>query len=137
MIYFDSSTLLGIYLSQSDAERARGLVASQEPKASSWLLAIEVPVVLRRTLGLTDKTRLASALSSFDAVLDGITLVSDLPEIAARIRVDPRFSKCRSLDAIHVASALLLREETGRPLMFATFDDEQRQLAVACGFGVL
>ncbi|MBI3073564.1 MAG: PIN domain-containing protein [Deltaproteobacteria bacterium] len=137
MIYFDSSLFLSVYLSQSEADRARGIIASADAKSSSWLLAIEVPIVLRRSLGSQEETRLISALSSFDSVLEGMALVSNLPEIAARVRADPRFAQCRALDAIHVASALLLQEETGRTVRFATFDDDQRALATTSGLDVL
>lgn len=137
MIYVDSSVLLSVYLSQPRAAEARLLLATPETKVSSWLLAIEVPIVLRRLLLANDPALLKSALLAFDADLPGIHLYAALPEIAARIRSDARFSQCRALDALHIAAALLLKEELSRPIVVATFDERQRQLAAHCGLGTL
>lgn len=137
MIYVDSSVLLTIYLSQPRAQDARLLLGSAEAKVSSWLLAIEVPIVLRRSLGAREVALLGDALAAFDADLQGLHLYAGLPEIANRVRTDVRLAQCRALDAIHVASAMLVREESGQPLTLATFDCDQQRLAAACGLATL
>ena len=50
MIYLDSSILLELYLGGGRAERARAILDEPEAKAASWLLMVEVPVVLRRLI---------------------------------------------------------------------------------------
>lgn len=124
MIYLDSSILLEMYLGQPRASVAQELVGLPGAKVSSWVLAVEVPVVLRRvlSLSLTNQTLLRPALERFDADVGCLSLHHQPLEIAARIRSDARFARCRALDAIHLASALLLREETGELLQLATFD---------------
>ncbi|MCJ7627384.1 MAG: PIN domain-containing protein, partial [Longimicrobiales bacterium] len=54
MIYLDSSVLLELYLGGSRREEARAVLDEPVTKASSLLLAVEVPVVLRRLLGGPD-----------------------------------------------------------------------------------
>lgn len=85
----------------------------------------------------SDRALLDAALLAFDADIQALHLISDLPEIARRVRVDVRLSGCRSLDAIHIATALLAQEETGVPLSLATFDETQRRLASRFGLRTL
>ena len=139
MIYLDSSLLLTIYLSQPGAAEGRQVLGLRDPKVSSWLLAVEVPIVLRRALAgrPADRTLLDAALAAFDADVAALHLISDLPEIARRVRTDLRLSGCRALDALHVATALHVQEETGSRLSLATFDESQRRLASGLGLRTL
>lgn len=139
MIYVDSSILLAVYLQQPRAAEARALLAAPQPKATSWLLAIEVPGVLRRALGArpADRRLLEASLLAFDGDLRALELYSGLEEIAERVRADERFGGCRALDAIHVATALLLREEAGTGVQVATFDERLRRTAEAFRLPVL
>ena len=130
MTYVDSSVLLAVYLDQPESDRGRAVLAEDPALVSSWLLAIEVPVVLRRAFGgKRDARRLSAALARFDGDLAAIGLVAGLPEVADRVRRDPRLADCRSLDAIHAATALIIRELSGRPLRLVTFDARLSQVA--------
>lgn len=124
MIYLDSSVLVELYLDQPRAGDARRLLTQSGPYVSSVLLAIEVPIVLRRALSPDSgqAVRLAAALANLDENLRVITLVDKMPEIARRIREDARFAQCRALDAIHAATALHVQEVGGFPVKVATFD---------------
>lgn len=139
MIYVESSALLELYLGQARAQDVRSILATPEEKVTSWVLAIEVPVVLRRVgaSGLVDRDTLEALLSRFDADLARLSLRSDIERVAARVRLDSRLARRRSLDAIHVASALLLREETGLPVVVATLDDRVREVALSVGLAVI
>lgn len=48
MIYVDSSILLELYLDGPRATDARAILDEPETKVASWLLTVEIPVVLRR-----------------------------------------------------------------------------------------
>ena len=130
MIYIDSSVLLAIYLDQPGADKACALLDRKASYVSSVLLAIEVPIVLGRELSREPKI-LAQMLAALDADIEKISLVYDLAEIARKVRRDPRFRKCRSLDAIHGATALLLQEASGHVVEFATFDRRLAEVVVA------
>ena len=135
MIYMDSSLLLEIYLGQNRAAAAQEILGADEAKVASWLLAVEVPVVLRWAWrgARSGEASLARALALFDEDLRGTTLYDGLPEVARRVRTDGRLSLCRASDAVHVATALLLREEAGHPVLVATFDDRMAKVARAVG----
>lgn len=130
MIYLDSSVLLELYLGGARASEARAILDEPEAKISSWLLLVEVPVVLRRALGTPiHQTVLAACLERFDADLEAIGLVDSLTDVGLRVRSDIRFARCRSLDAVHACTALLLQEWTGRAVRMATFDTPLKELA--------
>jgi predicted nucleic acid-binding protein len=130
MIYLDSSVLLELYLGGPRAEEARAILDERQAKVASWLLLVEVPVVLRRALGATAHREVLSAcLERFDVDLEGIGLVDSLTDVGLRVRSDPRFARCRALDAVHACTAHLLREWTGRAVRMATFDRRLREIA--------
>jgi len=130
MIYVDSSVLLELYLDGARAAEARAILDEPEAKAASWLLMVEVPVVLRRALSRPrDRAVLTRCLERFDADVDDIALVDSLTDVGIRVRSDHRFARCRALDAVHACTALLLREWTGHAVRLETFDERLAALA--------
>lgn len=130
MIYVDSSVLLELYLGRDRAGEARDILDRPETKIASWLLLVEVPIGLRRALHRpAERKALAACLDRFDADVQDIGLVDALTDVAIRVRSDRRFARCRSLDAVHACTALLLREWTGRAVHLETFDDRLAELA--------
>jgi predicted nucleic acid-binding protein len=130
MIYIDASILLELYLERPRWTAARDVLASSEPKTASYLLAAEVPVVLRRVLsGPGDSDALARCLEQFDRDIRKISLVESLADVALRIRSDSRFARCRTLDAVHACTALLIREWTGQAMRVESFDSRLTALA--------
>ena len=130
MVYLDSSVLLELYLGGPQSEAARAYLDRPENKVASWLLAVEVPIVLRRLLGGPDRREeLAACLARFDQDVEDIGLVDSLTDVALRIRSDHRFLRCRALDAVHACTAMLLREWTGHAVELATFDSRLQELA--------
>lgn len=138
MIYLDSSVLLHVYLGQAHAEEAREILGRPAEKVASWILAIEVPVVLRRLLGGSTKRArsLRDALELFDRDCRAISLFANLPDLASRIRQEPRFARCRALDAIHAGTALQLQEMANHPVYMATFDDDLASTATSLGLSL-
>ncbi len=138
MIYVDSSILLELYLGQEREAMARQILSDPSVKASSWILSVEVPIVLRRAIaGTRDSRRLAAKLARFDEDLGGLTLYDDPPGVARIVRRDARLSKSRTFDAVHAATALLLSEEAGAPVTLATFDRRLAETARAIGIPVM
>jgi len=133
VIYLDTSVLLQLYLRQPRAEEAREVLATNEPKVASWLLAVEAVVVLRRTLGDAAGT----LLTRLDLDLKAFSLVDRLSEVAERVRQDPRLARCRSLDALHVATALELQAMAGHAVRLATFDTRLAEVAREVGLVVV
>jgi predicted nucleic acid-binding protein len=121
--YLDSSIALHVILPGGDA-RARtwleGVLASDEQIYSSVLLHLELTRVLRRE-------QLDVALA--DLVLDRVEAISindGVLQSAAMIETD-----VKSLDAIHLASCMLL----GPDVTVVTHDAAMSQAAQSLGFG--
>ena len=119
MIYVDTSALLKLlWVEQGSAEMA-DLVSDRTDLTSSSLLAVE----MRRGTARAG----ASALPRADVLLTRVALVamSDAVVESASRLPDPTL---RSLDAIHLATALMLVEELD---VLLSYDDRLLEAAVA------
>lgn len=139
MIYLESSALLALYLGQPGARQVQQILSSTDEVVGSQLLALEVPVVLRRAFAARalDPDSHEDLLRRFDADLRHVTLRADLDRVTALVRADGRLARCRTLDAIHVGTALLYREDARLPLTLVSLDDRVREVASTVGLGVL
>ena len=131
--YFDSSILLAIVLDEKKQEEAYNYWQNSI-RVSSILLRIETVIALRR-IHETNKHILASVwldektalLNDFLASVNYMVLNAKIErEIYAR----KELAQCRSLDAIHIASALRFRGLAENESMnFYTFDKAMHKLA--------
>jgi predicted nucleic acid-binding protein len=129
-LYVDSSALLKRYVDERDSDAAVGLMAADPVLVTSRLTEVEVRRNLTRLL---DGAALLSARRQFATDLDAFALVSIdalTCNEAARIAEE---TLCRSLDAVHLASAL----RAGRSTTLLTFDVRQAQVARMLGVSVL
>lgn len=124
--YVDSSAVLRHILND---DPAFGEVASSDPVGSSDLLAIECHRVLQRErmAGHLDDRQYSEAAVLLGDILDRLTLIEIGPAVKRRA-AGPFPTVIGTLDAIHLASALLWQEaEPGTDLRILTQD---RQLAL-------
>jgi predicted nucleic acid-binding protein len=132
--YVDASVLLRIVLGQPNAlpewkEIGRGI--------SSALLTVE-------SLRTLDRLRLRTRISDFDLALRRRTILTvidslELIEIDAAVlnrAAQPMPTELGTLDAIHLASALLWRESSGEDLVMTTHDNALALGAQAHGLRV-
>jgi predicted nucleic acid-binding protein len=119
LVYLDSSALVKLVVREAESDALRVWVAMHPATITSALAIAEVRRAVGRLSpqrGLSDRARL---------VLDGVALLAvdqDVLERAARLA--PK--ELRTLDAIHIASALSLGADL---LAFVTYDDRQRDAA--------
>lgn len=133
-VYIDSSVLLRITLGEPDALRAWSRIVSP---TSSELIRIET----RRTI---DRARIERRLDDADVsplrsdLLSTIEAFALVPlSDAVRTRAaEPFPTLVGTLDAIHLSSALLAREQV-RDVVFATHDRGLEMAARSLGFDVL
>ena len=117
MLYVESSAALKLVLDEVGAAEAREIIFGWNQRISSVLTTIETARAVRRHGVL-------ARLWQLDEVLAGMYRIEiDAPIIDAAGRMSPPL--LRSLDAIHLASALSVGLELGA---FATYD---RRLAAA------
>jgi predicted nucleic acid-binding protein len=132
-VYVDSSVLLRIVLGEPDRLRIWPTITNA---VSSELIRLECLRTIDRArvrLGLED-ARIAKYRADVLEAVDAFTLVA-LDSIVLERASEPFPTALGSLDAIHLASALLARDNLG-DLAFATHDDALGVAAQATGFQV-
>ena len=117
MIYLDSSALLKIWVYESQSEDVRRAFENADQAATSAIPQVECRAALarlRRT-GLLSEQHTALALAQQDADLQALIqhhvtggILDDAGQLALRHQL-------KSLDAIHLASALTLRLLSATP----------------------
>ena len=134
-IYLDSSAVIRALTGDGDPLQEWG---RWDRAYSSELMAVEV----RRTI---DRLRLERALDD-EEVADAnhelstavrmVSLIEITPEVLRRAS-QPMPTVVKTLDAIHLASALLFAERTNTDVLFGTHDRSQAIAARALGFEVV
>ena len=133
-VYVDTSVLLRIVLSERGALRTWRRI---ERPVSSEIIRVE-------SLRTIDRARLRSGLDNDEvaarrgAILEQLETFDLVPlhrSVLARA-ADPFPTLVRTLDALHLASALMIRERY-EGLRFATHDRELATAAHALGFEVV
>ena len=124
-LYLDSSALVKLIVSEPESEALVAYVGSYSIRFASILALVEVPRALARAVGhVPDRAA---------AVLDGLTLVTLDARIAARAAaILP--AELRSLDAIHLATAMELMPELEA---LVTYDTRLANAAVQRGLHVV
>ncbi|WP_026455093.1 type II toxin-antitoxin system VapC family toxin [Saccharomonospora iraqiensis] len=119
MIYLDSSALLKLVVREAETDALRAWLGDHtDPPCSSELAKVEVTVATRRVA--------PDLLPTARAAIAGLDL---LPLSSATITLASETEQqLRSLDALHLASALLLGDELTR---FVTYDHRLASAAEA------
>lgn len=132
--YVDSSVVLRVAFGEVD--RLEAWPRLTRP-VSSELLRIECLRTLDRARlrGLLAEPDVARIRADILEVIDAFELVELDGNVKARA-AEPFPTRLGTLDALHLASALLVRDEAGG-LAFATHDQELAVAATAMGFDVL
>ena len=135
IVYLDASVVLRILLRQPKRLAAWG---RWEAAYSSELLGVEARRVIDRlrVQAVLDDHELADVhhdLTRIERAIGAIPLTRPVLHRAAL----PMPTAVKTLDAIHLASALLLRERRIASLTFATHEPQQLRAARALGFECL
>ena len=127
MIYLESSALVKLVFEETESDALAQWLADRQamPKFSSELTTIE----LVRTCRRRDADAVVGARQVL-AGLDLIPLTADLVESASSIGPPD----LRSLDAIHLSSALLISEDV---TAFVAYDVRLKTAALAAGLEVV
>jgi predicted nucleic acid-binding protein len=131
-VYLDTSVVLRVVLAQPEP---LGLWAKWDGACTSELVAVEG----RRAL---DRLRLDGTLDDdqvgdFHEALGRIERTIDVVRLTRLVlgRASlPMATPVKTLDALHLATAMLWRERRGADLVFATHDPQQARAARALGF---
>jgi predicted nucleic acid-binding protein len=132
--YFDASIVLAILLDENKKREAFGFWQDSTIRISSVLLKIETIVSLRRTYennkSKLDDNWLTEKAKLLDEYLNEVNYRIVGSKIEREIYLKKDLAKCRSLDAIHIATALKFREmNNGKDVVIYTFDKTMHELA--------
>lgn len=136
--YFDTSVLVKTYVREPGSGKARQLVRSRRVLTSS-IAAVELSSAFRRNLssGSIDERSYSAIVKRFHQHRRKFRLLemtSSVLEGAEKYVAD---FDVRALDAIHLASAMALRDRFSRNLSFVTADTRQRDVAHHLGLEVV
>jgi len=136
--YFDSSVLLTILLNQERYSEAHSLWDNTNFYLSSFLLRIEANISLCRTQIYNHKhdgTWLAEKTDELDGMLKHINYKSIDKSIEQIIIQNKKLAGCKSLDAIHLATAFYFKENVkGQDIILCSFDKNMLKTAKELGF---
>ncbi|MDP1832895.1 MAG: type II toxin-antitoxin system VapC family toxin [Geothrix sp.] len=134
ILYLDTSALVKLLRVELDSEAVWKAAENAKALASSTLARVEVHSAFARLLREGQPSEaIQTSLVEFEELWRGMA------QVQMDRAVDAACGLCikhplRTLDAIHLASALLLREEGGLEVVFACADGRLRDAAAAEGF---
>lgn len=133
--YLDSSVLLRVILRQPGALKEWKTI---DAGVASALAEVECLRTLDRfrLLARIGDSEIASRRETVYRLLDGMEVVEVNQTVLSRA-AQPFPTSLGTLDAIHLATALLWQERTGKSLVMATHDATLATAARAFGFQVL
>ena len=133
--YLDTSVMLRVILAQPDALAEWSAI---DRGVTSAITEVECLRTIDRIRlhNRVSETDLAARREAVFALLESVTLVEVTPIVLARAAL-PLPVSIRTLDAIHLATAQLWREQSDADLVFATHDAAQARAARSIGFTVL
>lgn len=131
--YFDSSAVLSFLLQQPEGAGTSRLWLGNESRVSSILLKAECMVNLRRNAARlkkgASKEWLAERVAALGLCMGEVTLVDVDESILSVIDREDGLAECRTLNAIHVATAIAVRERVGDDFAIVSLDERMRQTA--------
>ena len=133
--YLDSSVLLRKVLRQPGALRQWAAIRTGVVSALAETECLRALDRLRQRSGLPDK-ELARRREAVFRLLESLEIVEVTAPVLARA-AHPLPTELGTLDAIHLATALLWKEHRGGDIVMATHDAALATAARACGLGVL
>ena len=136
--YFDTSVLAKTYVKEPGSDRARQLVRTRQVITSS-IAGLELISAFRRNLGtgsIAEKAH-SAIVRRFQQDREKLRIV----ELSAAVLQDAEKVVAdfdvRSLDAVHIASAMISRGRFPKELPFITADARQREVAAQLGLKVI
>ena len=138
--YFDSSVLLSMLFSDGHAARALDLWSYECHRVTSRLALLECTTVVHRyveklPLNLRSKER-RQAFAWLDQISQHLIIHEIDRTVTEVVAEEEMFGKCRTLDAIHLATAKLFQQHS-TTFSLATFDQRMEAIGVQMGFQVL
>ncbi len=129
-VYFDTSVFLKLYVREKGSEEARKIARKSFILSSAILPAEAFSALTRKRLsGEIEEGTFNTLLNRIKKDLQYIEFVRLVDEVLQKVEDIVLNSPYRTLDAIHIASALIFEETSGINLKFVTSDKRQYEIA--------
>jgi len=137
--YFDSSFLIAILMNEPKTQEALSLWRNSKVRVSSILLKFEANIVLRRNYrNMRNKVGnnwLEGRLLDLKKYLEDVFCIDVNEKLENSVSDYDTLSKCKSLDAIHLATALDISKKFRRSeIRICSFDKNMLKTAKEFGF---
>lgn len=131
--YFDSSAVLAFLMQQPEGDETQAIWRDEPKRVSSMLLKAECLATLRRNAGRVAKGQsqawLNQRISLMASRMEEISLTDVDESILSVLERETVLSECRALDALHIATAVSIRDRTGERVTVVSLDERMRQTA--------
>ena len=136
--YYDSSIVLAILLDEPRKAEAQELWSAANSRVSSLLLKLESITVLRRTYehnkAKLDPSWLTKKTIELGEYMNEVNFRIVDSEIDQIVNLRKDLARCRTLDAIHMATAIDINKAVTEQFCFYTFDGNLLDLARSLRF---
>ena len=135
--YYDTSFLVSAVLGQHREIDYDAYWMDVTDRVSSHLLCIESYIALQRAgsaLAKADTSWITDTMNRISPYLQSITFKYIDDSIEEIIRSNSDLSRCRTLDAIHLGTALYFQSRLSEPLNLCSLDSRMREAASKFGF---
>ena len=138
ILYCDTSALIKRYVEEDGTEIVDRLWSVSVGIATSVVAFAETASTFSRKLreGILTEKEYESTLKTFKTDFDALILVPVAPLLNSIIERLVRRYQLRGFDAIHLSSALMIKESASLPLQFACFDRTLNEAALEEGLTV-
>lgn len=126
LAYFDTSAFVKNYIREAGSSRVRGLLTRYE-FLSSAVMPIELQSALQRRHRQREITQrnYKSIVSRLANDRSYWQLVEVVPQLLSKAEELVKTENVRTLDAIHIASAIIIQESFPTPVPFISADERQ------------
>ncbi|XDD45297.1 PIN domain-containing protein [Leptospira sp. WS39.C2] len=141
IVYIDSSILLSIIFQEESLPNSIEIWKKSKLRVSSILLEAECKISIKRTY-LHNKKKVSptwkdSKLNELQKLIDEISLKNIDSSTIENIDKEETLAGCRTLDALHLATALEFQNEIGEDFYIFSYDKDFNKVATELGLNTL
>lgn len=138
ILYLDTSAWVKLYVREPGSKELRAYSAKAQAMAASVVAYPEARAAFARlkTQGISTEVKHQQRLAQLNLDWGNLLRIELVPAVVRAAGDIAEVYGLRGFDAIHLASAIWLKEKTTTPLHFAVFDQRLRAAAERAGLVV-
>ena len=138
ILYLDTSAWVKLYVREPGSKELRAITNKAKALAASVVAYPEARAAFARlkAQGISTEAKHGQRLMQLNLDWENLLRIELVPAVVRSAGDLAEVYGLRGFDAIHLASALWLKEKTSTPLYFAVFDQRLRAAAERAGLAV-